>query len=338
MTTNEMQSQHEQQPHQFELDVLKIELGHLRQQLNAADRLSTCLIESASEGILITDAHNVIRSVNPAFERSTGYSASEVVGRTPAILKSSRHDQDFYREMWDALDKKGQWQGEIWNRHKNGETYPEWLNITTIRDNQQQVSNYVGVFSNGNTHESIIEHLHYLAYYDGLTGLPNRQLFMDRLNVAISHARRNKHMLAVMFIDLDQFKLINDTLGHKAGDDLLKAVTERMKRCIRDGDTLARLAGDEFTVLIPFLPHPDAARNVAEKFMECYSRPLQIDGHELNVTASIGIVIYPKDGKDAESLLHHADLAMYNIKGAGRNGYLHYGIGMSMHPSPGTAS
>jgi diguanylate cyclase (GGDEF)-like protein/PAS domain S-box-containing protein len=307
---------------QFEFNALKFKLSEMRRQLSVATRLTTRIIESADEGILITDARRIIRSVNPAFEKSTGYSAAEAIGRTPAILKSGHHDKNFYRKMWDTINKVGEWRGEIWNRHKNGEIYPEWLSISAVKDSQQHISHYVGVFSDAHTQEYILERLHYLAYYDGLTGLPNRRLFLDRLNMSISHARRESHMLAVMFIDLDQFKQINDTLGHQVGDELLIGVTERMKSCLRNEDTLARLAGDEFTVLLPDIPHPDAARNVAQKFLECCAQPLSINGHELCVTASIGIAIYPNDGEDAESLLHHADLAMYRIKESGRNGYL----------------
>jgi diguanylate cyclase (GGDEF)-like protein/PAS domain S-box-containing protein len=332
MGTNEARLQ--PSTHQFELDTLRFELGYLRQQLNAATGLTARIIESASEGIMITDERRIIRSVNPAFEKSTGYSADEAIGRTPALLKSSRHDQSFYREMWNALNRHGQWRGEIWNRHKNGEIYPEWLNITAVRDSRQQVSNYVGVFSDAHTHESILERLHHLAYYDGLTGLPNRRLFLDRLNVAIAQARRDKHKLAVMFVDLDRFKQVNDTLGHKVGDALLVGITERMKSCLRDGDTLARLAGDEFTVILPVLPHPDAASHVAQKFLECFSHPLNVDGHVLSVTASIGISTYPDHGEDADSLLHRADIAMYRIKEAGRNGSLHYIEKMDACPLP----
>jgi diguanylate cyclase (GGDEF)-like protein/PAS domain S-box-containing protein len=337
MATNEAQPPHGLPAHRLELDALRFELSEMRQQLDVASCLTARIIESAAEGILITDARRIIRSVNPAFEKSTGYSAAEAIGRTPAMLRSGHHDESFYREMWDTLDKAGRWQGEIWNRHKSGEIYPEWLSISAVKDSRRNVSHYVGVFSDVHTQEYILERLHYLAYYDGLTGLPNRRLFLDRLNVSISHARRDKHMLAVMFVDLDRFKQVNDTLGHKVGDGLLMGVTERMKSCLRDGDTLARLAGDEFTVILPVLPHPDAARHVAEKFLESYSEPLHIDGHKLRITASIGIVVYPDDGEDADSLLHHADAAMYRIKESGRNGYLHYGAEMSMCPFPGGA-
>jgi len=337
MTTNEVQTPYGLLAHRLELDTLRLELGEMRQQLNVASCLTARIIESAAEGILIADARRIIRSVNPAFEKSSGYTADEVVGRSTAILKSGHHGKSFYREIWDTLNKVGQWNGEIWNRHKSGEISPEWLSISAVKDVRRSVSNYVGVFSNAHTQGYILDRLHYLAYYDGLTGLPNRRLFLDRLNMSISHARRDKHMLAVMFVDLDQFKQINDTRGHKVGDGLLMGVTERMKSCLRDGDTLARLAGDEFTVIIPILPHPDAATNVAEKFMACYAEPFTIDGHELRITASIGIGIYPNDGEDADSLLHRADIAMYQVKESGKNGFLRSTAAMGMCQFPHSA-
>lgn len=290
-----------------------------------ASHLASCLTENVAEGVMITDARKIIRSVNQAFEKTTGYTAREAIGNTPAMLKSGHHDKNFYREMWDSLNKNGQWQGEIWNRHKSGEIYPEWLSISTVKDSQQRVINYVGIFSDAHTQEYVLERLQYLAYYDGLTGLPNRRLFLDRLNISMSHARRDRHMMAVVFIDLDKFKQINDTLGHKIGDAVLVGVAERMKGCLREGDTLARLGGDEFTAILPVVSHPDAAGNVARKFLECLADPLNIDGQELRITASIGISIFPDDGEDADSLLHHADTAMYQIKGTGRNGYSHHG-------------
>lgn len=295
-----------------------------RKKADEAFHLASRVIESATEGIMVTDADNIIRSVNPAFEKATGYTASEIICNTPAMLKSGHHGEDFYREMWDALNTNGEWQGEIWNRHKNGDIRPEWLNINTVRDNQQRVIHYVGILSDTPTRKYVLERLEYLAYYDGLTGLPNRHLFLDRLNMSLSHARRDRHMLAVIFIDLDQFKQINDSLGHKAGDEVLAGVAERMKDCLREGDTLARLGGDEFTAILPVITHPDAASNVARKFLECYAKPLSIDGQELRVTASIGISIFPDDGEDADSLLNRADIAMYRIKGTGRNGFSHH--------------
>jgi diguanylate cyclase (GGDEF)-like protein/PAS domain S-box-containing protein len=321
MIMNDMQARLELPAQQYEFDALKFRLSEVRRQLDVAHRLSATIIESADEGILITDARKIIRSVNPAFEKSTGYSAAEAIGRTPAMLKSGQHDKTFYRKMWEAISRVGHWHGEIWNRHKNGEIYPEWLSITAVKDSQQNITHYVGVFSDAHTQEYLLERLHHLAYYDGLTGLPNRRLFLDRLNMSISHAKRENQMLAVMFIDLDQFKQINDTLGHRVGDELLIAVAERMKGCLREEDTLARLAGDEFTAILPGIHHPDAATGVARKFLECCTRLLTVGGHALCVTASIGIAVYPDDGADADSLIHHADTAMYRIKGGGRNGY-----------------
>lgn len=329
MTPDPTQFRVELPAQQFEFDALKFNLAEIRWRLNMANSLTASIIENAAESIMITDARNIIRSVNPAFERSTGYSAGEAFGRTPAILKSGRHDRDFYRNMWDTLNRVGQWQGEIWNRHKNGEIFPEWLSISAVKDNRDTVSHYVGVFSDAHTREYILERLNYLAYYDILTGLPNRHLFMDRLNMSISHARREKLMLALMFIDLDQFQQINDTLGHKAGDEMLVDITKRMKSCLREEDTLARLAGDEFTVILPGIPHSDAADNVAAKLLESCTRPLKTGGHELRITASIGISIFPGDGENADDLLRHADLAMLRIKESGRNGYLQYTHGKS---------
>lgn len=289
-----------------------------------ASWLTACVIGNAAEGIMITDAHRIIRAVNPAFEKSTGYSASEAIGHTPALLKSGRHDKDFYKEIWSAINTFGKWQGEVWNRNKSGEIYPEWLSINAVRNHQGKVTHYVGIFSDVHTQENILERLRYLAYYDGLTGLPNRRLFLDRLSISIAQARREGHMLALMFIDLDNFKQINDSLGHRIGDSLLVAVTERMKICLRDCDTLARLGGDEFTVILPNLSQSDATTHVAIKFLESLASPVLVEEHELHVSASIGISIFPEDGDDAESLLNHADIAMYQVKKSGRNGYLHY--------------
>ncbi|MBZ0106413.1 MAG: diguanylate cyclase [Sulfuricella denitrificans] len=303
-----------------------------------ASCLTARVIESAAEGIMITDAHRIIRLVNPAFEKSTGYSAREAIGRTPALLQSGRHDEHFYREMWATLDLHGKWQGEVWNRNKSGDIYPEWLSISAVRDSRQKVTHYVGIFSDAHTQEQILERLHYLAYYDGLTGLPNRRLFLDRLTISLAQARRDGHMLALMFIDLDHFKQINDRLGHKIGDGLLVAVTERLKTCLRDGDTLARLGGDEFTVILPAITHPNAASHVARKFLQGFSHPLIIEEHELQITCSIGFGIFPDDGEDADSLLNHADIAMYQIKESGRNSYVRYLAGMgndALHETAG---
>lgn len=321
-----------------ELQAYRRGLEKTQKHLEEASSLFSRIIEDATEGILITDVYGIIQSVNPAFEKSTGYTAIEAIGHTPALLRSGHHDKQFYREMWSILNKHGHWEGEVWNRRKNGEIYPEWLKISAVKNSLQKVTHYVGIFSDIHTQEYVLERLHYLANYDGLTGLPNRRLFLDRLNVYLSHARRDNHMLAVMFVDLDRFKQVNDTLGHKTGDGLLIAATERMKNCLREGDTLARLGGDEFTVILPVLAHPDAANNVAQKFLDCCSTPMHVDAHELYVTSSIGISIFPNDGEDADSLLHHADIAMYRIKESGRNGYVRYSAEMDRCAIPGVVS
>jgi diguanylate cyclase (GGDEF)-like protein/PAS domain S-box-containing protein len=326
MATEDAMDQTKMREHPPELDDLKLKMGEMQRQLGVASCLTARIINGMSEGIMITDANKVIRTVNPAFEVTTGYSSGEALGKTPALLKSGHHGQIFYREMWEALKRCGQWQGEIWNRHKSGDIYPEWLSINAVKDERQLVTHYVGIFSDAHTQESILERLRYLAYYDGLTGLPNQRLFLDRLNMSINHARRDKQMLAVMFIDLDHFKQINDTLGHKMGDRVLVGMTQRMKGCLREEDTLARLAGDEFTVILPSLSQPEAANHVAQKFLEVCTQPLHIDGHELQVSASIGIGVFPNDGEDADSLLHKADMAMYRIKNSGRNGFTHFDL------------
>jgi diguanylate cyclase (GGDEF)-like protein/PAS domain S-box-containing protein len=319
-----------------ELHAYRLELRKTRRRLDEAYSLISSISENATEGILVTNAQTVIQSVNPALERATGYKASEMIGRTPALFRSKQHDNDFYGEMWRSLHEHGQWRGEVLNRHKNGEVYPEYLAISAVKDAEQQVSHYVGIYSDFHTKEYILERMHYLANYDGLTGLPNRRLFLDRLNVSLSHARRDRHMLAVMFVDLDRFKQVNDTLGHKVGDGLLLAVSERLRNCLREVDTFARLGGDEFTALLPALKHPDDALNVARKFLDCCTQPVTVEGHELRFTVSIGIGIYPADGEDAESLLHNADIAMYRIKEAGRNGYVRYSEEMIVCRLPDT--
>jgi len=299
---------------QFEFDALKFKLSEMRRQLNVESRLTSRILENTTEGIMITDARHIIRSVNPAFEKATGYSAVEAVGRTPALLKSDYHDKDFFKKMWNALNRAGHWQGEIWNRHKNGEVYPVWLSISTVNDNHQMISHYVGIFSDTHSQEYILERLHYLSFNDGLTGLPNRRLFMDRLNMSISHARRDKHMLAVMYVGLEHFNKIKETLGHKAGNELLLGVTERMKSCLRAEDTLAKLNGDEFALILPSLPRLDAAENIAQKLMECYAQPFNIVNHEVRASASIGIGIYPDDGVDTVSLLQHAEMRCNSLR------------------------
>lgn len=287
-------------------------------------QLAASVIENTPEGVMITDANQRIVSVNPAFVRNTGYSVAEVVGQNPSLLASGRHDRAFYQRMWSAINERGSWQGEIWNRRKNGDIYVEWLSVVAIRDADGAVSHYAGLFSDITTQEHVRNRLHSLAYYDALTDLPNRELFNDRLESALAQARREPRMVGVMFLDLDHFKQINDSLGHFVGDELLKVVADILGRCIRESDTVARLGGDEFTILMAGITLADDVTLVAQKIVEALDHPLTVAGHELRVTASIGTAIFPADGADGEMLLRNADAAMYAAKQSGRNQFRPY--------------
>lgn len=292
-------------------------------------RLAEKVIESSLEGIMITDANSVIVSVNPAFTRLTGYSAAEVVGRSPAILNSGRHDKAFYQTMWQRLRAQGHWQGEVWNRRKNGEVYPELLTIAAITDQDGTLSHYAALFSDITELKASEERIRHLAYYDALTGLPNRRLLEDRLRVALAHAHRNRRQLAVLFIDLDRFKRINDSLGHEVGDQLLVTIAQRLREGVREDDTVARMGGDEFIAVLSDVDNPDHAVQIARRLIELLRQPALIDGQELVVTTSIGISIYPDDSDEAVLLLKNADIAMYRAKDTGRNSFQLYAPAMN---------
>ncbi len=295
--------------------------------LNASQRnlhLAEKVIESSLEGILITDDKARIISVNPAFTRLTGYRPEEVIGRNPSLLNSGRQSPEFYREMWAQLSAEGQWQGEIWNRRKSGELYPELLTITAIKDRDGTLTNYAAVFSDISQLKENEAHIRHLAYFDPLTGLPNRRLLEDRLQVALAHAHRNRNRAAVLFIDLDRFKRINDSLGHEVGDQLLMEIARRLCACLREDDTVARMGGDEFIAVLSDLTDPDDAAHTATRIIESLRRPVQVDGHELTVTTSIGISIFPDDSRDPVALIKNADTAMYRAKDEGRNAFQLY--------------
>jgi diguanylate cyclase (GGDEF)-like protein/PAS domain S-box-containing protein len=300
--------------------------------LNISQRnlhLAEKVIESSLEGIMVTDDKSIIVSVNPAFTRLTGYSAEEVVGKTPAVLSSGRHDKSFYDVMWRRLRDYGHWQGEVWNRRKSGETYPELLTIAAITDRDGKLTHYAALFSDITELKESEERIRHLAYYDALTGLPNRRLLEDRLRVALAHAHRNRRQLAVLFIDLDRFKRINDTLGHEIGDRLLVAIAERLRDGVREDDTVARMGGDEFVALLSDIDNPDHAVQIARRLIEALKRPVQVDEHELVVTSSIGISIYPDDCDSAPALVKNADIAMYRAKDTGRNSFQLYAPAMN---------
>jgi diguanylate cyclase (GGDEF)-like protein/PAS domain S-box-containing protein len=286
------------------------------------------VFEYSKEGIMVTDAANRIISVNRSFTEISGYLPEEVVGKNPNILASGRHDDAFYRQMWGTLTEKGSWQGELWNRRKNGDVYPESLTIISVKGDDGAIINHIGIFGDISERKQAEYRIQQLAHYDVLTGLPNRVLFNDRLEQAIIHAQRNKSRLALLFLDLDRFKQINDTLGHGVGDQLLQSVAHRLLSCVRDQDTVSRQGGDEF---IAILPETSAAgaEEVADKMLQAIVQPYAIEGHELRISTSIGISIYPEHALDATSLIKYADVAMYQAKASGRNHYLMFNTDMN---------
>ncbi len=282
-------------------------------------RLAATVFNASSDAILISDAQNRIVAVNAAFCEITGYADTEVIGRTPSILSSGRHDADFYQNLWANLQDAGCWSGEVWNRRKNGEIFAELLTINAVKNNGGETTRYVAIFADITEHKQAEEHVRHLAHYDALTDLPNRTLFNDRLGQALINAHRNRCKAAVMFLDLDRFKQINDTLGHSVGDLLLQEAALRLKNCMREGDTVSRLGGDEFVVLLPEIAGEEDAYVVAQKLLNTVAQPFTLDGHELHISTSIGVSFYPDDGADTETLMKNADIAMYRAKEMGRN-------------------
>ncbi|MBF0255444.1 MAG: EAL domain-containing protein, partial [Gammaproteobacteria bacterium] len=240
------------------------------------------------------------------------------VGQSPNLRKAGRHSEEFYRVLWNKLEQTGSWQGEIWNKRKNGEVYPEWLTINRVEDAQGRVEHYVAVFSDISSIKNAQRRAEYLSTHDTLTGMPNRSLFQDRLRQALAQARRHKHRVALLFIDLDNFKTINDTLGHDVGDELLKQASERLRDAVRDVDTVARLGGDEFTAILVDCDEENAG-NVANRIVDELAASFSIHQHQLFVSASIGVAFYPEDGKDSANLIKAADASMYRAKENGRN-------------------
>ncbi|QBZ83177.1 putative signaling protein [Hydrogenovibrio crunogenus] len=294
--------------------------------------LASKVFEQSREGIMITDSNQKILMVNEAFSEISGYSVEETLGKTPKILASGRHSKEFYQKIWKSIKEKGHWQGEIWNRRKNGEIFPEWLSISCGLDTSGNVTEYVGIFNDISKVKESEEKIKHLAHYDPLTGLVNRELLMDRLHHSISTAERNNTPLALLFIDLDHFKNVNDTLGHQVGDQLLIEVGQRILKILRDEDTIARQGGDEFIVVLPDTGE-NGAVHVAEKILETISDELNLKPYKLYITPSIGIAVYPQDGVDADSLLKNADTAMYEAKNDGRNVYRFFTMEMQAHSS-----
>lgn len=301
-----------------------------RKNAEHALRQTAIVFDNTREGVLITDARSCILSVNQAFTQITGFERAETLGRTPSLLKSGRHDDTFYRSIWTHLSANGHWQGEVWNRRKSGEIYPQLTTINAVRDSEGRVTHYVGVFTDISAIKASEERLEFLAHHDPLTSLPNRLMLFSRLEHAISIAQRDGGLIALLMIDLDHFKEVNDSYGHRMGDHLLQHVAERLTTRLRGADTLARLGGDEFTVLLEEIARPDDAGRVADEILSALTAPWSLpNGTEVRIAASIGIALYPGLAQTAEDLLQQADIAMYRAKLEGRGRYQYFSQDMT---------
>lgn len=294
-----------------------------RKQAEEALRIAAIAFES-QEGIMVTDAHGVIKRVNNAFTRLTGYSAEEVAGQTPALLSSGRHDKDFFQDMWATLNKQKYWQGEMWNKRKNGRIVADWLTITAVTAPDGSITHYVGTISDITSNPESLAEIHRLAHYDFLTQLPNRRLLLDRMKQALAASSRSKHYGALLFLDLDNFKNLNDTRGHYIGDLLLVEVARRLNANVREGDTVARLGGDEFVLMLENLSEDvqEAASQaglVGKKVCDAIASSYMLEGLELRCTTSIGVGLFFGHKASVDELLKHADFAMYHAKKEGRN-------------------
>ena len=293
------------------------ELRHEQEQTS----LYVKAFEATNHAIVVTDALGTTLSVNQAFTKLTGYSREEAVGNNPKMLQSGRHDPAFYQAMWASVLTTGHWHGDIWDRHKDGNVYSKYLAISAVKNPAGELTNFIGIFYDNSERKTIEERLEHLAHYDTLTGLPNRSLLRDRMEQAVERAIRINTKVAMLYLDLDHFKDINDTLGHAAGDALLRAVAQRMKTCVRGVDTIARLGGDEFVVLVPDINDAGDIDTVAEKLMTTLVQPYIIEDQSVVSTPSMGISIYPDDGHQMDDLMKHADAAMYKAKQSGRGNF-----------------
>jgi diguanylate cyclase (GGDEF)-like protein/PAS domain S-box-containing protein len=284
-------------------------------------RLAGQVFESSGEAIVITDPQRRVVSVNPAYTAITGYSREEVIGRTPYELTPDLRSWEREQGVWEEVERTGLWQGEVWDRRRNGKIYPKWLTLSAVRDTSAQVVNFIKIFSDISERKEREERVRHLAHHDFLTDLPNRVLLSDRVTQAISLAGRSRARVALLFLDLDRFKNVNDSLGHSIGDKLLQEVARRLRTSVRASDTVSRLGGDEFVILVPEVTDPGDVAVLAQKVLEVVSEPYAIEGHELISSPSIGIAVYPTDGPDVETLLRNADAAMYHAKESGRNNY-----------------
>lgn len=312
----------------FALD--NIQREQVRQAAEQQMRLAEEVFEHSTETIIITDAEQRILRVNRAFTDRTGYASQEVLGQRPHMLRSTRHSTRFYRRILAQLRRHGFWEGELWSRRKGGENYPQWLTVSVVRDENGNVTHYIAVGLDLTETKDREEHIRYLAQHDPVTGLPNRGLLSDRLTQALRRAENQHHRLGLLSLDLDRFKIINETLGHAAGDDLLRRVADRLQGHLQGGGTVCRIGGDQFLILLPELRTPTEAAQAAERLMACVAEPLTLNGHELFLSSAVGIALYPEDGDDLETLLSHADAAMSIAKQtSGREGYRFFSSDMT---------
>lgn len=287
-------------------------------------QLSATIFETAREGIIVTDHENRFVAVNPAFSSTTGYSMDEVLGKTPNLLNSGKQTPEFYKKMWNALDTFGHWDGELWNKRKNGELYAEWLSIKTIFNEDGSKRMNLAIFSDVTQKKQADELIWNQANYDSLTKLPNRRLFNEQLEHEIKMSHRTEKSLALLFIDLDYFKQVNDTLGHDIGDLLLIKATQRISACTRESDIVARMGGDEFTAIFPQIESLDDMHRVVASIIEKLAQPFDLDGQSVTISVSVGLALYPQDALNSKELLQNADKAMYEAKKQGRNRYCSY--------------
>jgi len=290
-----------------------------QRDLSTQEKIFRDIIDAAQDGVMVTDAEQRIKIINPAFSELTGYGEHDVLMKTPNVLRSGRHNEVFYQQMWQSIQEHKRWRGEIWNRRKDGSIFPELLSISTIEDDADDVTHYVGIFNDISHQKETEQRYQKMAYHDPLTNLPNRLMFRDRLELAIRESVRSGSRVALLFLDLDGFKQVNDNAGHDAGDIVLQEISKRLSSAVRQEDTVSRLGGDEFTLILKNIESKEVLEKLGNKLIKAINQPIKILDESFHVGASIGIVCYPVTAKDSERLISEADEAMYAAKAAGKN-------------------